>query len=199
LNISLPESRSYWVGVHWNTLSWMRGDLFARGLAIGAITISLATLGWSVLVFRLSGPRVKLTLLLGALGRGGIVSIRKLEAFNFGLLRSQGFDEALLGVEVSNVGRMPTDVTDFGAKFTRGFGFSLPGYPANPSLPHRMEPHSQARWYIPLAHILATAAAVSREGVGSVEVWMEVQFPGRTVTTKERFDAIRLLRLTSTP
>jgi hypothetical protein len=46
-------------------------DWLSRGLATGAIVLSLATLGWNVLLFRLSGPRMRVTVLYGARRHAG--------------------------------------------------------------------------------------------------------------------------------
>src|SRR4051812_15126384 len=122
------------------------------GLAVASLGVLLggASLIWNLFEFRLTGPHVKVTLLFGAVGPGGLVSKREpLTPNDMGNLASQGFTEPLVGVEVVNDGRSPTTVTRFSCQVTGGFGFVKPGLSINPELPCRIEPHTTTTFWIP--------------------------------------------------
>jgi hypothetical protein len=161
-------------------------DWLSRGLAIGAFLLSFATLGWGVLLFRLSGPRVKVSLLYGALRGNGLVTGPADGRFNWALLQQQGFTDPLLGIEVRNLGRISVEVRDYGARFTTGMGYSLPGFEINPQLPYPLQAQSSARWFVRLADLVSLAQAIRATGeTMALEVGMEVQVLGQTVRTKK--------------
>jgi hypothetical protein len=158
-------------------------DYDVIALVIGGIGLVLAvvSLTWNLVEYRLSGPRVKVNLLVGAGNAGGIVSTRDTST-DRSVFVSQGFTNPLVGVEVANVGRAATDVQSFTPKLSNGFGYYEPEFPGNPPLPHRLEAHAtQTRW-VPLHGVRAAAFASGDE---RASVYMEVQITGpRTLRTR---------------
>ncbi len=154
-------------------------------LSILGIVLATASLIWNYVQFRLSGPRVRVRILRGAKSTTAVASAAgSASEANFEMLRDQGFTEHLVGVEVSNVGRAPTEVQKCSAEFG-GFGFTVMQDPSNPALPHRLEAHSSATWWVPLDPI-RQIAAVGRQVNGREirAVRMEVVITGpETLTT----------------
>jgi hypothetical protein len=96
-------------------------------LVIGGIglVLAVASLTWNFVEYRLSGPRVKVNLLVGARNAGGIVSTHDTST-GWSLFVSQGFTNPLVGVEVANVGRAATEVQSFTAKLSNGSATTSP-------------------------------------------------------------------------
>lgn len=121
-------------------------------LAVGICGVVLASLslGWQTASYVLTGGRVKVKLLVGALGNGGIATgpAENLNADWLKGLASQGFSRPIVAVTVANVGRQPVMVARWGLK--SGLGLSL--FPSangiGPSLPHRLGVGDAATWAI---------------------------------------------------
>jgi len=144
-------------------------------LAVGVCGVVLASLslGWQAANYVLTGGRVKITLLVGAMGSGGMMTIstENLRPDWLEGLAEQGFSRRIVAVRVANVGRQPVQVTRWGLK--PGLGPSL--YPqANgigPSLPHRLDVGEGETWAVGMdavqAFIQATNATFGKSQPGS--------------------------------
>jgi hypothetical protein len=149
----------------------------------------LLSLGWQAATFFLSGSRVRVSLLRGAIGRGNRVLM---PAKGWGeqqraMSAAQGIGEEVVAIEVRNRGRLAINVEVvnawFGPKKTPA-GFSLPEFPGNEPFPHRLEPGSSGSWAMPLARMLPALAAF---GQSESELYMSAGLGnGKTVRTKER-------------
>jgi len=96
-------------------------------VAILGVLLALASLVWQAATFALSGSRVRLLLRQGALKRmrGGTVRISgplQPTASDYEVMRSQGLEEPVLIVEVSNRGRMAVSVENITAVSEDGWG-----------------------------------------------------------------------------
>ena len=113
--------------------------------------LSVASLCWQVAQHRLSGPRVQAELLWGGVAHDRAVTgpIRgTMEAF-----RHTGVDTAVFAIKGRNQGRLPIDITGFKVEMRGGYGYSLPGWHPNPTLPHRLESGSEATFFVPLEEV----------------------------------------------
>lgn len=142
-------------------------DVIALVVAGLGLVLGVASLTWNFTAFRLSGPRIKVHLKIGAIGNGGIVSKRGPQPPDWQQLVKQGWTEPLIGVEVVNVGRTATDVDGFSCDFADGFGFTNPGLPYNPSMPLRLEPHTAKDLWLPLRDVVAVPEAARASGLSS--------------------------------
>jgi hypothetical protein len=127
-------------------------------LAVGICGVVLASLslGWQAATYVLTGGRVKVKLLVGALGNGGMATgpPEHVSADWLQRLASQGFNQPIVAVTVANVGRQPVQVVRWGLK--SGLGASL--YPSNgvgPPLPHRLEVGDAATWAVGMEAVQA--------------------------------------------
>jgi hypothetical protein len=123
-------------------------------LAIAAAGLALAalSLGWQAATFFLSGPRVRVELREGLRGPQGVMIAPPSVYTEAGLaaLEHQGYTEPVLAVMAVNHGRLPTTVNSWLIKFGNSVTYGNPNDPRNPSLPHRLEPHTSVSWYAPL-------------------------------------------------
>lgn len=146
-------------------------DMELESLAIFLSAISLLvaglSLGWQILQWLLSAGRSRAVLYYGVLqGQSALASPvpKKGSSLNFDSLRSQGSDgPAVVGVEVTNHGRASITVQNVVLK-TRGGTLSLVPVAERlgPDLPYRLEPGTNASWYLEVDHAVRLAKA-SRE------------------------------------
>lgn len=144
-------------------------------LAVGICGVVLASLslGWQAANYVLTGGRVKIRLLVGAMGDGQMATgpTENLSPAWLEGLAKQGLSQPIVAVTVANVGRQPVQVTRWGLK--SGLGTSL--YPlANgigPTLPHRLEVGEAATWAMELgtvqAFIQTTNETLGKSQLGS--------------------------------
>jgi len=114
-------------------------------IAVVGVVLAAATFAWQLAEWKLSGDRVKVQLLLGAIGRGGIVTMPMGTAT--APLVQQGFQELVFVVRAINVGRLPTTVTNYDIEFDNGAAYCRAGAVINPDLPHRLESQSKADFH----------------------------------------------------
>jgi hypothetical protein len=133
----------------------------------GAVLASLS-LGWQAANYVLTGGRVKVTLLVGALGNGGMATARPQGFMTtdwWENLGKQGFRQPIVAVRVANVGRQPVKVERWG--LVSGLGTSL--YPLadsiGPGLPHRLDVGEAETWAVDFAAVDAFITA-TRETLG---------------------------------
>src|SRR6266487_1555047 len=133
----------------------MNGAALAVGIC-GVVLASLS-LGWQAAVYALTGGRVKVGLLVGAMGNGGMVTrpAVTLSADWLQDLASQGFTRPIVAVTVANVGRQPVGVVRWGLKSGLGMSLYPPPNEIGPSLPHRLDVGDAATWVVDM-HIVQT-------------------------------------------
>lgn len=139
-------------------------DIIALIVAGVGVILGAASLGWNLAEFRLSGPRIKAHLMFGALGNGGIASKRGREQPDWRRMAEQGLTEPLVGIEVVNVGRTPTEVQHFSCDLTGGFGYANPALPYNPPLSFKLDPHATKTLWLPLREVLTLAQVIRDTG-----------------------------------
>jgi hypothetical protein len=159
-------------------------DIIALIIAGLGLILAVAALSWNIAEYRLSDPRVKVHLRIGARRDDAIISTRGAKPPDWQPLVSQGFKEPLLGIEVANVGRFATEVQSCNCRLPNGFGYFEEQYPGNPALPYRLESHATQTWWVPLVPVRAVAAA---SGQGGLTGQMEVQVTGPRTKQTERF------------
>jgi hypothetical protein len=170
---SVNDRESPWVTFLTDTWRARRAgtvSLMSGALAVGICGVVLASLslGWQAAIYVLSGGRVKVRLLVGAMGNGAMVT-KPAEDLNVGWLKepaSQGFTRPVVAVTVANVGRQPVNVARWGLK--SGLGTSM--YPIadiGPSLPHRLEVGDAATWAVDMETVQAFRKATNEALGGS--------------------------------
>ena len=122
----------------------------ALAVAVCGVVLASLSLGWQAASYVLSGGRVKVKLLVGALGNGAIVTgpAENLSADWLEGLASQGFSEPIVAITVANVGRQPVKVARWGLKSGLGMSLWPPANGIGPSLPHRLEAGDAATWAV---------------------------------------------------
>ena len=128
-------------------------QLFTLAIAILSLLISLVALTWQIVAWRLSGSVVKVDLLAGAFGNGGVAS-NEVSKFDFKTFAQSGFLEPVFIVRARNVGRIPVDITHWKVTNGSGFGYTLPDYAPNPTLPTRLEAGSSVDFFLPMREVL---------------------------------------------
>jgi len=101
---------------------------------------------------------------------------------------SQGYTMPLLGVIVTNTGRMPASIGSHSAKLDSGFGFTRLGADINPPRDHRLEPYSSATWWIdlePVEQMVNLAAKDPRYNHPQHVRMVVTPGTGKAITTKE--------------
>jgi hypothetical protein len=103
---------------------------------IGAVT-GVGSLAWQVVAFTQSGPRVNVTAFQALLMGGG-----------------SDADDWHVNVTAFNSGRAPVTVKGWGFRMPNGKAIHMiSNLSLSASLPHRLEPGSDANWYMPTAEV----------------------------------------------
>lgn len=137
-------------------------------LSIVSIGISLASITTTVVLWRRSGARVKVTSATAYMVFGS----------------DMDSENPRISVEAANIGRAPVSVT--------GWGFQLPGNATlvnlrpeayQPTLPHRLEPGSSATWYMH-ARGVTEQLAERRVNPASVRAFVQLGTGAKTLAKK---------------
>lgn len=161
-------------------------------LLISAVSLLLAglSLGWQIAQWLLSAGRAKVVLMHGLVqGAGAFVGPvgKSGSPFDLDKLRRQGIDgPPVVGIQVINHGRAPLSVERV-SLCTRGgvMQFVPIGDVLGPELPYRLEPGTNASWYVTEDNA-ARLAHSSRQALGEpvTGVYMTAQLgTGKTVKT----------------
>jgi hypothetical protein len=139
--------------------------MFANTLSIIAIVLSVAAFGFQVRTWRQSGPVVDVT------------------AFQSLPVGPGTAGEWHLAITAINKGRSPVTVKTFGLKLPDRRHMAIMQWaPFSASLPHRLEPGSDATWYIDTDAIKESCAA---EGVRHQDLTAFVSLgDGRTIDAR---------------
>lgn len=170
----------------------MKPEFLALVLSAGALLIAGLSLGWQVTQWLLSAGRPRAILFHGLWeGRAAIVGpVPKSggRPANVPSLRRQGYrGPEVVGVEVTNHGRAPVTVEKV-ALHTRGGEMSLVPIAdrLGPDLPYRLEPGTNASWYVEADHavrLVESSREVLNESITGV--YMVAQLAtGKAVETR---------------
>lgn len=169
----------------------MESESVALLIAALSLVMAALSLGWQVAQYLLSAGRPKATLLHGlATGSdaysGPVGSDGK--GFDLDQLREQGLiGSEVVGIQVTNHGRASV-VVESVKLWPRGgsMAFVPIGERIGPDLPHKLEPGTNASWFLDHAHAVRLAAA-SRQAAGEnvSGVFMAAELgTGKAVKTK---------------
>ncbi|MEU2801396.1 hypothetical protein [Streptomyces sp. NPDC007117] len=133
-------------------------------ISIIALCVSISNVTWQLARFVLEGPRLRVHLKVGALGRDNLVSIPVENVKNldetFASLASRGFSQPVLVVEVVNQGRLGVQLLDFGVDVPKGLSLKVvEGVVTDTPMPYVLEPHQEATWAMPFEYVANFARA----------------------------------------
>lgn len=139
----------------------MNGSLW---VAVLGVVLACLSLGWQAATYVLTGGRVKVTLLVGALGNGGMVtgSPDKLKPDWFEQVARQGYRSPVVGVKVANVGRQPVTVAQWSVVCPLAGSLTPVGSSIGPPLPHRLEVGESSTWAVDM-HDVRTLMEATRK------------------------------------
>lgn len=166
----------------------MAGSLW---VAILAVVLACLSLGWQAATYVLTGGRVKVTLLVGAMGNGGMVtgSPDKLKPGWFDGVAEQGYRSPVVAVKVANVGRQPVTVTRWSVVCPLAGSLTPVANSIGPPLPHRLEVGESATWAVDM-HSVHTFMEATRKVVArgrQVVAFGQVELgDGRTKKSSEK-------------
>jgi hypothetical protein len=129
-------------------------------IAVLALLASVISLTWQVVEWKLNGSVVKVELLAGAAGQGGVAA-GSVKNFSPSSLSREGFVEMLFIVRARNVGRSAVDITHWSVASPKGFALALTAYRLNRNLPYRLESGSKVDFHVPMQDVFRLVAAVS--------------------------------------
>lgn len=133
-------------------------------ISIISLVLSVTAVTWQFVTWKFSGSVVRVELLAGAAGRGGIVS-GKIETFKPSQLLEQGFQEFLFVIRARNIGRLAVDVTSWSVSMPSGFSYTLPGFHLNSEVPYRLNAGTVVDFYVPMRDIYAAVQAARESGI----------------------------------
>lgn len=167
-------------------------SLAALIVAILSLVVAVSALCWQVVTWQINGGRVRVQLVHGVVGAGGVVTTpirRDNTAVDIDALRGLGWHgPEMLGVVVTNTGRADVHVT--GTAFwhpTSRTALSFPGGNAlSPRLPDTVSPGTTETWYLDLVEGRALVRAMNEaEQLRGRQLQMRVTLgSGKTKTTR---------------
>ncbi|MFF4856468.1 hypothetical protein ACFY2N_16405 [Streptomyces rubiginosohelvolus] len=133
-------------------------------ISIIALCVSISNVAWQLARYLLEGPRIRVRLKVGALGRDNLVSmpVENVKNLNetFASLESRGFTQPVLVVEVVNHGRLGVQLLDFGVDVPKGLSLKVvENIITDTPMPYVLEPHQEARWAVPFEYVANFAMA----------------------------------------
>lgn len=171
-------------------------EVAALTIAILSITIAMLALGWQIATWALDGPRLQAVLLQGVMGHGGpaVAAVgRDRKPRDFSSMRAQGWDgPEVLGVVVTNRGRLRAKVTRFGIHLKRGsLSVQYPeSNPWSPNLPYWLEPGESETWYFDIRDARALVETTRQSlysAAGGVYMTAETG-TGKTLRTRRHLE-----------
>jgi hypothetical protein len=128
-------------------------------IATLGVVLGAASLSWQYATHVLTGGRIRVELLIGALaddGRGMVTS--KAGVVSPGDQRhwaEQGFGRPVMAARVSSIGRMPVTVVRWSLELPNGMALVPIGGPAGPPLLHRLDVGESQTWAVDMADVQA--------------------------------------------
>lgn len=164
-------------------------------IAVSGLALSVASLTWQVATHKLTGPRMRVEVKHGLRGPAAVISWEPHDPpSDVARHVSDGFNKPVVVVTVRNVGRMAASVDS--VNFSVGKVALQPdGAIEGPAMPHRIDAHDAAAWYVDAEPIsrMAFAAHEALGGADPCETLVRLT-TGKTVKGSVRFDARRLGR-----
>ncbi len=164
-------------------------DAVTLVLAILGFVLSVASLLWQFVSWRLSGPRVRVEMRVGATNgqRIGTVPVNASwrESLDF-MAKQDNLLSRVLVAKIVNSGRQSTSVVNYSAAIDdAGMQVGVLAAPfGSPPLPHRLEAESQVSYYLDLNDLLKVLAALEASGQPAKRVRMRAELgSGRSVTS----------------
>jgi hypothetical protein len=166
-------------------------QLAALIVAVVAACVAFISLGWQVVAFVLTGPRVKVVLaaafrnpLTGEL----LVTTPAAIVGGVAKLRELGYSEPVLLVRVINRGRSATTVERWNLGFGNGAMYLHPrADPTNPPTPTRLEPHTSTTYYTLVEWLQGYQANFARQTRRARRIRAVIAVAGRNREVKSRF------------
>jgi hypothetical protein len=169
-------------------------DIAAFVFAAVSLAVSVFSVGWQVAVWLFDAGRVRVVLRHGLLTRSAAITSKVgtgggglfapgahspgMSASDLENIRSQGHDgPEVLGIAVTNSGRVPVTVTKYGAKLTgTGLEFSPLADQLGPALPCRLEPGTTELWLVEMDTVrrFVHAGQVVKQGARDVTMFAEL-------------------------
>jgi hypothetical protein len=166
-------------------------DLAALIVAVVAAAVALMSLGWQVVAFVLTGPRVKVKLREAYRNpMTGERLVTTAEAIVGGVekLNELGYSEHVLVVRVTNHGRSATTVERWNLVFGNGVIYVHPvADPTNPRTPTRLEPHTSTQYYTLVEWLQGYQAAFTKQDRRAKRVRAAVAVSGRERDRTSRY------------
>ncbi|MFJ7230115.1 hypothetical protein ACIQVF_11280 [Streptomyces tendae] len=161
-------------------------------ISIIALCVSISNVTWQVARYLLEGPRIRVHMKVGALGRGGLISVPvenvKDLSETFASFESQGFTQLVLVVEVANHGRLGVQLLDFGVDVPRGASVKVvEDVIADTPMPYVLEPHQEGTWSMPFEYVESFARSCK-------ETWPREAHPLRAYVHRAGGKKIRSAR-----
>ncbi|MFK0160063.1 hypothetical protein ACIQVK_49405 [Streptomyces sp. NPDC090493] len=128
-------------------------------ISIIALCFTIANVTWQIARFLLEGPRIRVRMKVGAVGRGSLISVpvENVKDLNetFASFESQGFSQLVLVVEVANHGRLGVQLLDFGIDVPKGVSIKVVNDNAitDTPMPYVLEPHQEGTWAMPFEYV----------------------------------------------
>ncbi len=127
-------------------------DVAAFVVACLGFLIAALALGWQIASWVMDGRRVSLRLLHGIAGRSGFAVgpvARDGAPRDISSLVQEGFrGPEVVGIEVTNIGRLPVKVTGYGVQAVgTEWSFNPIGDAIGATLPHWLQPGDSETWY----------------------------------------------------
>jgi hypothetical protein len=161
-------------------------------IAVLGLVVSAVNATWSVAQWKLNGARPAVELIVGAVAANGsgLVSmpVRAGSDPNFGRLAEQGFTRPVIGITVTNTGRLPVRVQRWTIQCAKnGTSFAPVGQSLGPPLPYVLEAGAQETWVVDLqaAKALSSAATVITNKAPEPVVGTVQLGSGQSLKTKE--------------
>ncbi|MFF8486151.1 hypothetical protein ACGFZG_18375 [Streptomyces antibioticus] len=133
-------------------------------ISIIALCAAVGNLTWQLALYLLNGPRIRVRMAVGAVGRGGLVTVPvenvKDLTKTFASLEQQGYAQPVLAVHVVNHGRLGVELLDFGIEVPKGVRLKpLADAITDTPMPFVLEPHREGTWALPFHHVVSLVEA----------------------------------------
>jgi hypothetical protein len=168
--------------------------LAALLVAILGLVVATFSVGWQMAAWSLDGGRVRVRLMHAARAGASVVTGaigRDSNPLDFSkVVGMGGLNQQLLGIEVTNVGRLRVRVSKYSAELWRGgLSFSPIGEAIGKDLPHWLEPGDSETWYAEMEDAVRLVDSMRSLGKPARGVQMTVTLgTGKKVTTRRHLD-----------
>jgi hypothetical protein len=159
-------------------------------IAVVGAMLAVASLAWQAYTFRMSGPRVKVALVIGAVMGGHIAYNEARPGWRKTFNDFQGHPVMpFVGIKVVNIGRLPITVLSIRGMLDTGQKFGpIGGGDLGKGLPYRLDSHDEEVWGIPVPDVIAAISAVRTSANPKILSGRVELSGGRGLTTTEQID-----------